>query len=221
MNALRGRHAGDDVWVIGSGASLDFLDPAFFRDRITIGVNLVSLAYVETRYTVTKYHDVARRVALARPASTVVVSRHLHGNLDERTADDLPAGVVVFDHAHNRGEEFRAATDWPAGEDELVVSWSTITSAMHLAAHLGAANVILAGHDVGALGGRTHVTGYPEPVNHGQWAPYPDERAWLARIEQDSIDVRSELRRRYGCRVLSLSPFLTPNLDGIAYERAA
>lgn len=218
MKALRGLCAGADVWVIGSGPSLDYLDSTFFDGRITIGLNLVPLVWRKTTFAVTKYHEIARRVGDALPDTTVLVSRHLHGNRDERTAADLPPNVVVFDHPHNEGDEFAVSSHWPADPDSLVVSWSTITSAMHAAAYLGAANVILVGHDCGPIDGRGHVAGYPEPVNTGQWAPEPDESAWLRRIERDSLAVRDVLRERYGCRVLSLSPFLSPNLDGHAYR---
>lgn len=219
MKSFRDRHAGEDAWVIGSGATLDYLDPAFFEGRLTIGINEVALRWTPTTYIVTKYHDVAERAARALPDRRVVVSRHLHGNRDEREATGLPGNVTIFDHRNNEGDGFDAAADWPTDPDALVVSWSTITTAMHFAAHLGAANIILVGHDCGTLGGRVHVRGYPEPANTGAWLPYPDEASWLVRIERDSMAVREQLQRRYGVRVYSLSPFLNYARDGVSYER--
>lgn len=217
LAALRDLHHGEDAYVIGSGATLDFLDPLFFDGRLTIGCNLVSTVWSQTRYTVTKYHEVARTVADAVPWSTVVVSSHLHGNLGERTIGEIPDNVVPFDHLHNRGHEFDPVRDWPTDPDQLVVSWSTITSALHFAAYLGVRNIILVGHDCGLLDGRAHVLGYPVPENRGQWLPEPDEEVWLARIEQDSLGVRGQLIRRYGVRVYSLSPFLSYRRDGVSF----
>ena len=221
MRHLRDLHRGEDAYVLGSGASLDYLDPAFFDGRLTIACNEVALRWRPTRYVVTKYHGLAHRAANLLPDATVVVSRFQHGNRNEREAHGLPPNAAVFDHPHNQGDDFSAITDWPNDPDQLVVSWSTITTAMHLAAHMGAANIIIVGHDCGSLDGRSHVTGYPEPENRGQWLPYPDEAAWLARIELDSIAVRERLRDLYGVRTYSLSPFLNYGLEGVSYTRCA
>ena len=66
------------------------------------------------------------------------------------------AKVVVFNHRMGwASQNFKL--EYPA--DGLVVSHSTITSAMHLAAYMGAATVILAGHDCGALDGQLNFAG--------------------------------------------------------------
>jgi len=62
---------------------------------------------------------------------------------------------VVFNHLPNT---LRVSTLPP--KDHLVVSYSTITSAIHLAAYMGAKNIILVGHDSGTLDGECNFDGY-------------------------------------------------------------
>lgn len=48
-------HTGEDIYIIASGKSLDFLDKSFFENKITIGVNQ-SYKYIEPQYLVRKEH---------------------------------------------------------------------------------------------------------------------------------------------------------------------
>lgn len=218
LSDLRGAAAGEDVYVIGSGASLDLIDPAFLDERVTVGVNRIGLTWRPVSYTVTKYHEVAAEVAVAFPDQPVIAPRYQHGNHDHGQAGDLPGNVVIFDHLTNPAESFEIDRDWP--EDGLVVSWSTITTAMHFAAHLGARTILMLGHDCGALRGREHMARYPAAGAPGTWSPARDEMAWLEYVQRDSIAVRQRLRERYGARVYSVSPFLGLNRDGEPFEGA-
>jgi hypothetical protein len=48
------------VYVLGSGATLNFIDPKFFHKKITVSVNDVGEIYLPTtQYVVTKYHPEA------------------------------------------------------------------------------------------------------------------------------------------------------------------
>jgi hypothetical protein len=56
--ALEGKHDGETAYVIGSGKTLEYYEPAFFEDKLTIAVNFgwsFKLEWVD--YMVTKYHD--------------------------------------------------------------------------------------------------------------------------------------------------------------------
>ncbi len=103
------------------------------------------------------------------------------------------------------------------GTDMIVVSYSTITSAMHVAAYLGARNIILVGHDCGYVDGKKNFDGYPEPIL-GRISGFYDR--FLGSIEPQSIAVRERLRDVYGCCIYSLNPFLNFQLEGHSYESA-
>jgi hypothetical protein len=39
LEDLRGRHEGETIWVLGSGPSLNFIDPSFFADKTVVSTN--------------------------------------------------------------------------------------------------------------------------------------------------------------------------------------
>lgn len=41
IRALKDRFAGADAYCLAAGTSLDFMPPAFFREKLVIGVNRV------------------------------------------------------------------------------------------------------------------------------------------------------------------------------------
>lgn len=210
---FRGVHAGQDVYILGAGPSLNYLDPAFFDGKTVVAVNSSARTFgIRPAYVVVKEHvEEAVPNAQAFPDVPIICSRGPYGNADQAWPEFDQPNVYVYDHLPNRATEFDAIRDWPTDPDSLVVSMSTITSAMHFAAYSGAANILVVGHDCGRLGDDLYVTGYPdaEPA----WMP-----EWLQSIERQSLAVKRELVRRYGCRVYGLSPFITPNLDGVAYR---
>jgi uncharacterized Rossmann fold enzyme len=204
---LANRHQGADIYVIGSGGSLNYLDPGFFDGKITIGINRVALVWRPTTYSVTKYHEHAD--TLVEAGHTTVVSAHQHGNKAKRVlhAHEHP-DRYIFDHNNNQGPKW-LPEHWPTEPDQLVASWSTITSGMHLAAYLGAANIILVGVDGGQMGDAVNVDGY--------YSGSDDFVDSVRRYEVQTLQVKAELIRRYGVRIYGLSPFINPNLEGVPY----
>lgn len=196
ITEFKGIHRGADVWVLGSGSSLGFVDPAFFHGRITIGVN-----YAYRRFPV--HYTVGKELpqhANDERSHRLVVARHLCGNIDGPRCEYEGGDYWVFDHAKNRETE----VDWSVlGTDRIIVSYSTITSAMHVAAYMGAANIILCGTDGGTIDGRVNYDGYyPDDYQYREWY-----REWVAKILPQTRELRDRLREVYGCRVYSLNPF--------------
>lgn len=215
LSDLRGRHSGADIYVVGSGPTLDFYDPEFFRDRVTIAINWVAHRRpIPATYTLTKYHDIAGFMAHTYPDMTVVVSRHMYGNPHmPATESGASSNLVVFDSKPGQvpGTGFRVGADWPDDPDQLVNSHSSITSGMHLAAYMGAGTIFMVGHDAGLLDGRMHFDGYrttPDPNTTPEW---------LVGFDRHSREVKTELERRYGCRVYGLLPFINARMEGHTY----
>ena len=88
---------------------------------------------------------------------------------------------------------------------------------MHIAAYLGAANVILAGHGCGSLGGRSSYKEYYKELKPSQ-ETHEDNYVCLGQIEQHSIDTANAIENHYKARVHSINPFLNFNLDGRSFE---
>ena len=204
LEDYRGYHAGQDIYVLGSGSTLAHVDRGFFANKVTIGCNLVYEHYTPVTYTVTKYHEKAAEAVKAPDAGTVFVSRKQHGR--DANATWKGDGAVVFDHLGNKGWGFDADKDWP--EKGLVVSKSTITSAMHLAAHMGAATILMVGADCGFLDGDFRRNKYPHRAE-------PDKpNDWFDHWDLQNRAVKQQLIARYGVRVYSLNPFINYNLEG-------
>jgi hypothetical protein len=220
----RNRFQGADIYVLGAGASLDHLDPAWFAGKLTIAVNEVASTWgITPTAIVVKERAESLLMAVADfPNVPIVCSRFPYGDphrgfapIDQTPLLALP-NLYVFDHLPNRSGDFDAERDWPADDGSLVVSMSTITSAMHFAAYLGAATIFMVGHDCGQLGETAYMKGYGKAEAA---MGYPVQQVdWLIALERQSRAVKAQLVERYGVRVWSVSPFLSPRLDGIPYN---
>lgn len=206
---LKDIHAGQDIWVIASGPSAGFIDPGFFDGKITIGVNRVWTKF-ETNYLVIKEGAVLQAAIAA--GAKVVASEHNCGNLDYAANRAKTNGVdyYTFEHAENHVEDPDLDV---IGTDKIVVSFSTITSAMHLAAYMGAANILLVGHDCGPIDGKINFDGYPDNLMRSE----EFYKNFLSRIEPQTRVVKARLMEVYGCRVYSLNPWINLGLEDHNY----
>jgi hypothetical protein len=202
LDDVAGTREGGDVYVIASGKTLDYYDPSFFEDKFLIGVNYGwSLTIPGVDYMVTKYHETAREWVADERVGTMVVTRGLRGhrNMQPLTDDRM----LVVDHNENTVERWDG--DWP--ENGLVVTHSTITTAMHLAAVLGVRNIVTVGADCGVLDEETNVGDYKRDRKHLQFARF-------GSFEKQNRIVAKILRDRYQVNVMSMLPFVTPNMEG-------
>lgn len=210
ITELKNIHKGADIWVIASGPSAGLIDPAFFDGKITIGVNRVWHRF-KTDYIVMKEFSILEQALDS--GATVIASQYNCGSsgYEECKAE---RDFFYFQHLNNGIKEVDLSV---VGTDMIVVSYSTITSAMHVAAYLGAKNIILVGHDCGYLDGKKNFDGYPEPLM-GRIPGFYDR--FLGAIEPQSVAVRERLVDVYGCCIYSLNPFLNFRLEGHRYESA-
>jgi len=209
IGQFQNRHQGEDVYVLGAGSDLNYLRPRVLRGKTVVAVNSAARVWgCEPSYVVVKEHaEEAVPNHAAFPDVPIICSAGPYGN-GERP---VPPGFVhVFEHLENRAENFDVFRDWPTEPDQLVVSLSTITSAMHFAAYMGAGTIVVLGHHFGTIEGETHVKGYGSQPD---WMPQ-----WMAAIERQSLAVKRELLRRYDCDMVGLTPWISPNLDGLSYR---
>ncbi len=204
IRELKGKHKGQDIWIIAAGPSAQLIEPEFFKHKITMGVNRIWLRFT-TNYLVIKEGNILQ---MAIDTGSKVIASRYHTGCRRYMESQAEGRWYSFDHNDNGLEQVDLSV---IGTDRLVVSYSTITSAMHAAAYMGAANIILVGHDCGKLDGKVNIEGYIEPP-----AFYND---FLASIEPQSQAVRDRLKEVYGCNIYSLNPFLNFGLEGHKYER--
>jgi len=212
LDRFRNTKQGEDVYVLGSGKTLDFYPKSFFDDKTLIGVNHGWRWVVDfVDFMVTKYHHLALRSLDFDNVGTVVVTRGLRGHHDLEQLDD--DRLCVVEHNHNTVEKW--AGEWP--ENGLVASHSSITTAMHLAAVLGAKNIIMLGADCGVLDEETNLTGYANNVQHG----VSNQASLFSSFDRQNRICANIIREKYGANVVSMLPFVTPNMEGHSFRSHA
>ena len=216
--AHRDRYKGQDIYVIGSGPSLNHIPASFFNNKILVSANHGSMKVLDrVDYLVTKYHRHAWEYQEWWPHIPTVVPRCEVG---DKFGLQLPANspFIVVETNHNTYDKWTAA-DWPTEPNALIATWSTIATAMHWAAHLGAANIIMVGHDCGHIDETGRVPNYREEADG---VLNDDGESWMwQQFDQQSRIVKAELMQRYSCTVTSLNPFINMNLEGHGWRSFA
>mgnify|MGYP004008014951 FL=1 len=199
--SLENVHKGGDIYVVCSGKSLDYIKPSFFDGRIVIGVNL---AYKIVPVTYTVFRD----GPVYPEQITTIASEHIAGDQDNgRNIADY-----VFKCARNLGSNIDTENTHPRG-DKIIQSYSTVTSAMHLAAFMGARAIFLVAHDCGPIDEIYNCSGYYD----NEISDKSQRR--MEELESQSMAVRDYIIKNYGCVVHSINPFVSLALEGHTYGR--
>lgn len=208
-------HAGWDAWVLGSGATLTHVDPSFFERKIVIATNRVAermrlydggfQVYTHTHY----HHEDALPLANAYPGYWVFAPEGEQGFAGQPTVEH--ERVVYYPHVPTVFD-FDPWRQQPP-EDGLLVGSTSLHGSMHLAAYMGAKNIILVGADCGLLDGATNQSGYQSGDLKNN-----DHLEWLGRWEQHLRLVKRWLTEQYDVNVYSLLPFLNPNMEGHTWQ---
>ena len=215
INNLKNKYKNKDIYVLASGSSMNHVEKSFFENKITVGINRVCM-FFDCNYTVTKDPEGFDLImnSSVNKNNQVVVSKYRYG-----TRPRLNKGIdsfLYFDHFNKPGQ--RPEVDKiDKDKDMLVVSHSTTTSGIHLAAYLGAKNIILCGHDCGTINGESVISGYYSKMKPHQ-VTMEGYNKWLKTIKQDTINVSRKIEVEYGCNILSLNPFIFLDLEGNKYE---
>lgn len=188
------------VYVVGTGASLRCLPLGFFGGKTTIGLNQ-AWKHLPCTYSITVHPDLflewaeaikpAGRIASRWPKTQWVIKRK--PPMERLRVTD--PHHYVFDTSY----DLKTVTDRP--KDVLYLGEGVQTTAMDLAARMGAAAIILVGCDAKALGGDYHAHD-----QHVRWVGRRPEDQY--KMYRDSAaDVRLALRG-VGVSVMTLSPFI-------------
>ena len=211
-------HEGSTIWVFGSGATLEFLDPEFFDDKICISTNLVDEHFpLSEFYLFSHYHPAVKR-QLDNPR---MLHAFTHDLCSTRWSGNYPNGdgewcfghpqpdnvvVNVLSFREPSGSGFDPYSHAKRGE--LVFGSSSIHGSIQLAAHMGAKNIVLVGVDCGTIDGVNRIEGYP--AGHTPWQLYNNHL----------IAMKRWIGETYGANVYSLNPFVNFNLEGHTFQGA-
>ena len=215
ITELKNIHSGEDIWIIASGASMEYVAPDFFKNKLSIGVNHVYQRFPCT-YLVRKETEYGQD-AIDTGIPLIASRNDCGGTRPNKWKGDY----YIFEHSRNQFTEIDLDV---IGTDMIVVSFSTITSAIHVAAYMGAANIILCGHDCGTLDNKLNYQEYYDteggidktmPLNekHARWY-----RSWIKQIEPQTLAIRDRITAVYGVNIYSLNPFINLGLEGHVFE---
>lgn len=224
LDAFRDKHRGQDIYVLASGPSFDYVDPTFLADKITIGINEIYKKFKPT-YLIRKDPDLLRASLEANPAIPHFISNGQFGGGNTRNADGIRnspdlSGYPICLYGHNTNTHKLPTALPPTG---LVTSYSTIVTAIHLAAHMGAKTILLIGHDCGTLDNQVNCAGYYTPANYQiSWKQGGETayRRWVPTIEADTIALKPLIKVAYGCSIHSINPFINFGLEGHTYSKS-
>lgn len=214
ISELKDKHKGDDIYVICSGKSCDYINPNFFNGKITIGVNQAYKKF-KTTYLVRKELRYLEKVIedASETIHCITVGdcggdnkKNLMHYLENKELHQKE--IYFMKHAKN------IHTLVCGTGDNMTVSFSTTTTALHLAAYMGAINILLVGNDGGILNGQTNFEGYYDGIK-----PIPkDYGAWVKSVSNDTGKLKSILEKRYNCNIYSINPFTNLRLDGNNFQ---
>lgn len=210
IKALKDRHKGAKVYVVGSGSSLDHLPRPLFADEVVIVVNEM-FRHIAATYVLMHHTETAQEALDA--GSRLVISDRAYDFPHWGEPTELAGDYYVY---RTTGYELSLTPTIDAEhvknrqDDELVVSACTMAEAIQFAAHLGSSAIVLCGLDGGTLDGHTCLRGY----NNGA-STNPQH---LRLTEPILLTVVHAIRAQ-GIPVVSLNPFINFGLEGHVYEQ--
>lgn len=221
---LYGKHAGADIYIVGTGTSLRVFPTSFFEDKITIGLNQAWKIF-PTTYCITSVPEfnIPEFIDGEQPRPNIIwitkqaklrdvaSRRHSEFNAERvyffENNVEGQRGIISLDEIDDTGRNL----DWVRTPDSRkLYLWTSISqAALNLAANMGAKNIILAGCDNAALGENHHAHD-----QHTMWRGDAPEVRYLQYYEGLS-EIREVLRKRQ-VNVVAINPFLkldNPELD--------
>jgi hypothetical protein len=216
INELKNKHQGEDIYILASGKSVDFINQDFFDNKIIVGVNQ---AYKKMWCDYLVRKEVKFIKQSLDTDSIVIVSEYdsgnLHSGIEKLNTNKIEhENLYYFEHLDNKHIGIDTSV---FGTDKIVVSFSTITSAIHIAAYMGAKNIILIGHDCGTIDGEMTFKGYYDSIKDTPWSDWNQYKNWLKVIESQTVEVKKQVRFHYGANVVSINPFVSFNLENHMY----
>ena len=216
LDCYKNKHIDEDIYVIGSGKSCDFLPKDFLDNKITIGINQVYNKF-KVNYLVRKETSLLKEVIEKNPDTIHFISKGDCGNDNNKNLEIITReysvnnNIVIFNHNINTHRINSLPED-----NCMLVSYSTIVSGIHLAAYMGAKNIILIGHDCCCIDNQPNFAGYHTDKTYkiAHKAGVEGYKEWLKLIENDTVFLRTLLKEKYGCNIVSINPFLNFKLEG-------
>ena len=207
---LKDQFKGQDIFVIGSGASLDCYPRNFFEGRIMIGSNLM-WGYLDLAYCVFTHKPIF--------ASSLDYTKCVVAEFDpaeqSMTPNEIESEHMYWTFKNGIYRGFEKNLEMVGDGEHLCMGNTVITLGIELAAFLGAHTIFLVGVDCAVIENALAIRGYYEhqaPLYEQVKGQEEASRIYwgdmfLRNIKEISM-LREKIMARYGCPVVSLSPFV-------------
>ena len=191
---LKNIHKDEDIYVINSGKSMDFYPKNIFDNKVVVGVNRVC-RFFRCNYTVLKDQSGIDEVKSGEYGKLVCSLRD-RGFLSTKKID-ISCCDYVFEHKQN----IMYGNDFKTGEDELLCSASTTSTAIHLAAYMGAKNIYVCGQDGIAINGECCMTGYYKENDNLMLQTIEDYSEFVSKCLKQCDKICEYISEKYGCNI--------------------
>ena len=212
LSKLRLKHKAQDVYVLGSGPSLGYVNDRFLNDKIIICVNntIDFVTEAQHMYLVAKEPTRKMQEQIRQKNGLLVTCERRFGG---RGADNeilYPDQTVLFQPREGAIKDVDQLTC-------LERSASTMSTAIHLAAFLGAKTILLIGHDCGKLDEKVHADDYDKSE---AVTPESYYSKWMGQfcVEQQTLVLKQILKIKYDIEMYSVNPFINFGLEGHSYQ---
>lgn len=202
------KHAGETIWVLGSGRTLEFVPTSFFEDKVVVATNHTFRGRVKNGFVCTNYW---------KDYDDAVVPVVMPEN--RQVPDHVPMVKPTFPHAvfiptiEQKYSAFVPAKDWPE-RGRFVVGPTSLHLSLHWAVWIGAAHIVLIGADCGEIDGGNNAEGYYNEQETESVKPHSHHKLWEKTLIQMAEKIRS-----FGVSVHSLNPWVTFSLEGHSWSQ--
>ena len=217
ITELKNIHKGEDIWIIGAGSSMNYVDSSFFENKICISVNHM-YEFFPCQYVVGRdLMDPVRWDSTVSDLLNNSTIKFLYSILHQGHGipNDVPLSDNFYSFESGINEDVRGLEC--IGTDSMVAIRTTQNTCIHIAAYMGAKNIMICGKDEGRLDGNLYYDGYVKPhwTDAEHWKGIEH---WLYLTSKNTMMVRDRVKEVYGCNIYSLNPFINFKLEGHKYE---
>jgi len=208
IKMLKKRWPDSDIYVLGSGPSMNYLKPSFFDGKITVGINRI-WKFFPCSYVVIHHGELGQEIIDA--GLRLVVSKYYYGYPDK--PENKYKGAY---YQYNHKEQGLMQIDYSVldSDDSLVIGGTTAIDAISFAYFLGGKNIILCGIDGGMINNEINMRGYHNYKKPG-WFDYQVRTAGRTNL---MVKEFADILRSRGIGVYSINPFINFSLEGNKYN---
>ena len=213
VGTLYQKYFGRDIFIFGTGPSLFKINPDKFKDKICLGVNFAFEIMPHIDYTLIHVKEVFEAIKDHIPATQLILPETLvsqWGNSGKRRSfpnrvntPNIPAYIYPIQNPNIKSLDQKRIS---LGKTAPIFTWSTtLHSATHIAAYLGARRIFLIGVDYQP---------YPNGNVHfdSKFYPYYGKQKWQTFKKHKGGDIWIEKKlEELGVSVINLGERILSN----------